>query len=244
MSGPPFATEVMDTIDASMFEHALLGRLLSPRDQQLAAQYDKGHPMLRDVVVHPPLRGADPHQYWVTGQIYHIGAQLKNPTDPKGGQVLVSHWRAFKYPAAAPYLGQNGAGIAGIKYPTVAEYVAAADKAKLTDVTCRVAWQEAPAAVWSLPPLAGLLIIGIAWPLTLGILRSVGMTRPPVVKPVPKPADPLPVINPAPTVRVVVAPPPPPPPPPVAVGDHKEYGGEFYPVVKPAHHEPEPVPKE
>jgi hypothetical protein len=245
MSGPPFATQELDTIDASTFEHALLGRLLRPRAQSLVAQYHKGQPLMRDVIVHPPLRGADPHQFWVTGQLYAIAPRFKNPTDPMAGEVVADRWLSFKYPATAPYVGQNGAGIAGAKFPTVAEYVAAADKAKLTDVTCRVAWQESPAAVWSLPPVAGLLIIGIAWPLTLGIMRSAGMTRPPVVKAAPAPAaPPPPAPKPAPAVRVVVAPPPPPPPPPVAVGDQKEYGGEFYPVVKPVHHEPEPARNE
>ena len=140
----------------------------------------------------------------------------------------------FKYPTLAPYKGQNGA--VGT-YPTVADYLKAMRALKTTNFTYRYAWQEVPAAVWTLPPLAGVLVIGVAWPLTLGVMRSMGLVRPPAVAAKPAPA---PVVAAAvkPVSGVRLAPPQPPPPPKaVPRGDDKEYGGEFYPVVKATHHE-------
>ena len=101
----------------------------------------------------------------------------------------------------------------------------------------RYSWAELPAAVWSLPAVAGVLIVGVAWPLTLGLMQSIGMARPPKVKAVPKPQ---PVAAPAFASTAVVRPavpvPVPAPKPPEPVRDDKQYGGEFYPVVKPAQH--------
>jgi hypothetical protein len=79
-------------------------------------------------------------------------------------------------------------------------------------------------------------MIGIAWPLTLGVLRSFGISKPAPVKVIAPPPQPVPVKKP---VRpagppVVVAPVTPKPPPPV---DTRKYGGEFYPVVKTTHKE-------
>jgi hypothetical protein len=68
-------------------------------------------------------------------------------------------------------------------------------------------------------------------------MQSFGMARPPKPaekpkKPAPKPAAVKPVPGPV-GVRVVA----PPTPQPAPVGDSKHYGGEFYPVVKPVHHD-------
>ena len=236
MAGPPFATDELDTVDAATFENALRGQLVRGREQVLVVRFHKDQPVVRNLIVHPPLGGDDVHRYWVTGQLYKIAPQFKNPADLKSGQVVVEQWLPFKYPAPAPYVvGRNGVGVAGTSYPTVAGFLAAVQPTKgLPPFAYRVAWQEKPAAVWSLPPAAGLLVIGVAWPLALGILRRAGMANPVKTKAAPKPATPPPPRpTPAPAaVRVVVAPPP---PPPVPVGDDRKYGGEFYPVVKPAH---------
>ena len=187
MAGPPFATDELDTVDASIFEHALQGRLLRAGQPALVARFHKDQPVVRNLIVHPPLRGDDPHKFWVTGQLYHIGPQYKNPTNAAAGEQYVEQWRPFKYPAPAPYSGQNGAVA---PFPTVAGYLSAMQQRSVPAFTYRTAWQEAPWAVWSLPPVAGLLMIGVAWPLALGILQSAGMARPPKVKAVAKPAEP------------------------------------------------------
>ncbi len=228
VAGPPFATAELDTVDASTFEYGLQGQLLRPGQAGLVVRFHRDQPVLRNLIVHPPLAGDDPRKVWVTGQIYKIGPQFKNPAVPSGPQVYVEQWVPFKYPTSVPYRGQNGA--VG-SFPTVAGYLSAMQQRKVPAFTYRVAWPEKPAVVWSLPPAAGLLSLGVAWPLALGILRSWGLAKPVKVAP-PKPAA-KPAPAPAPPVRVVVAPPlPPPVPQPVAAGDGRRFGGEFYPVEK------------
>ena len=232
-AGPPFAGEELDTVDASTFEHALLGRLVKNSQQRLNARFHPAQPDLRNVVVHPPLRGATPPQYWVTGQLYDVRARYKNPADVKAGEQYVEQWRPFKYPAPAPYPGQNGA--VGT-FPTVTQYLAAAQKVEPELISYRLAWQERPEAIWSLPPVAGLLLVGVAWPLSLGLMRRMGMAPPPRVtekRAKVAPAGGFPVQLTPSTAGVRVAPPAaPPPPPPDPHEDNRRYGGEFYPVVK------------
>ncbi len=233
-AGPPFATDELDTIDTSTFEYGLQGRLLRLGQQPLQVRFRRGEPVMRNLIVHPPLGKDEPHQFWVTGQMFKFAVTPKNPAEVRGPGACYGQWVPFKYPAAAPYVGQNGAKES---FPTVAGYLAAVQQEKgPPPFSYRVAWQEAPAAIWSLPPAAGFLMIGVAWPLSLGVLRSVGMAKPVRAKDKPEPA-PVPFASPVTGVRLAPPPPPPPPPPPEPHGDDKDYRGEFYPVVKPAHHE-------
>ena len=236
MAGPTFATAELDTVDASTFEHALLGRVLAPGEQRLVELYHKGQPVLRDVVVHPPFRGDDPPtRRWVTGELYWVGPRYKDPKNPTAGMHYVEQWKPFKYATAAPYTGQNGVRAT---YPTVSGYLAAMEQLKTTDFAYRSAWQELPVPMWVLPPFAGLLLIGSVWPLSLGVLQRVGLARMPEARqPKAKPATggfpvgPVPPATPS-TAGVRVVPPPSPKPAPVPAGDPKQYGGEFYPVAK------------
>ncbi len=245
LAGPSFATADLDTVDAATFEHALLGRTVRRGEAALVQRFHRDLPVIRDIAVHPPLRG-DPND-WVTGQLYTVGPRLKDPKNPAGGMAYYEQWRPFKYPAPAPYLGQNGA--VG-KYPTVTAYLAAMKALKTTRFEYRYAWPEMPAALWSLPPLAGVLTIGLAWPLALGGMQSVGMARPPKLKagPKAKPVALAPATAPNPRSAAALAaastagvrlaePTPPPSPKPVRPADDKEYGGEFYPVVKKGLHD-------
>ena len=135
-------------------------------------------------------------------------------------------------------------------FPTVVEYLKAVaalpnpDKAHPTlhlDFSQSIwksigqAWWERPAAKWGMPPVAGFLIIGIAWPMTLSILQSFGVAKPAPVKAKPKPiTKPEPMRVPS-TAGVVVIPNKPDAPPPLTA-ETRKYGGEFYPVVKIAEH--------
>ncbi len=238
VAGPSFATAELDTVDASTFEHALLGRLVAGGEQRFLPESQKGKPLVKDVIVHPPFHGGE-GQYWVTGMLYSVRPVLKDPSNAKGGTQLFDQWKPFKYLTKAPYKGQNGvAGVPG-NYPTVVGYLAALkakDKSAVFDY--RYAWQETAAGLWTLPPLAGLLMVGIAWPLSLRAMQSFGMARAPKVvkKPAPVP-EPAPVVKPVTGVRLAPPPPPPPAPKPTRDPDDKEYGGEFYPVVKATQHE-------
>ena len=273
MSGPWFDSDQLDTTDTPGLEVALQGIVLRHGEPALVRQFHDGLPLIRDLVVHPPFNGdPTPGRYWVTGQMYHVGPRYKDPKKPAAGMVYAEWWAPFKLPTSAPFVSKSG--LAPGKYPTVMEYLDAAQQAVVKDQhlaettakaspppakpaagrrqpatpavakvvpfpAYRFAWPERPTALWALPATAGLLLIGIAWPTTLGAMRSVGLARNPAPKV--KRAKPAPVepMRPTPStagVRVVL--------PPSAVakaadaaGDKKQYGGEFYPVVKQAHHD-------
>ena len=235
-AGPWFDTDSLDTIDPATFEHAVTGRLLRRGDPRLLKAFHDGQPVIKDLVVHPPFKGEPTGRYWVTGKLYAIYPTYKDPTSPSSKMQVVDQWTPFKFPASAPFVGEVGA--TG-KFATVGDYLAAVTKTPAAaNVRYRFAWQETPAALWTLPPLGGLLIIGIAWPTALGAMQSFGMARPPKVRAAPKPKPAVAPVRPTPsTAGVAFVPPPSTAPQPVPAGDSKEYGGEFYPVVKPVHHD-------
>jgi hypothetical protein len=216
-------------------------------------------PFLKDVMVHPPSPSDATHRYWVTGRAYFIGEKRVDPTKPNSPLKAFEEWRPFKYPAKAPYI--PGYTLVGIKklpkgsnqlqeladlktalggkseFTNISEYLQAVSKLpdsnfKFQPLT-QFAWWELPKAMWTLPPLAGVLMIGVAWPLALGILQRIGVAKPAPVKAKPAPVpEPKPIRAPS-TAGVVLTPVgPKAPPPPV---EAKKYGGEFYPVVKTTH---------
>ena len=252
--GPWFDSNQLDTIDLTAFERVLAGLPAETHDNPfLVAKYHPGQPVVRDVVVHPPFAGdPTPGRTWVTGQVYSVGPHLKDPKNPTAGSFLGEQWRPFKYPAPVPFVVRDAGpelrrrGVVALApgtYPTVSEYLAAVGKAMahpagdgkpLPFAGYRFAWPETRAALWTLPATAGVLVVGIAWPLTLGLMGRAGLTRPPKVKvakvkPAPRSAASPDTAG----VRVVL--------PPSAVAakappvDSKEYGGEFYPVAKNTH---------
>jgi hypothetical protein len=224
--------------------------------------YHKGMPVLKDVTVHPPLP-ADKNHYWVTGSFFSITRKPADPKKPNGPSQDFGEWKLFKYPAPFPYrpgyqvfedkklestpLGRRDAAeVAAEKkafagqasFPTVVEYLKAVRALPNSNFTFQYAWWELPVYKWTLPPAAGLLIFGVAWPLTLGAMRNYGLAKPVAAKAKPKPVpakQPVrPSMNkmPAGVVLKETATTPPPVP-----GERVEYGGEFYPVVKTTHKE-------
>lgn len=117
-------------------------------------------------------------------------------------------------------------------FPNVLAYLKAAHGVKDQNFSYQFAYWDLPALQWTLPPLAGLLLIGVAWPLTLTALATYGMARPPKTVKVAKPA-PVPTSAPTrPTAAVAVIKPPEPPSVPPPPPDGRKFGGEFYPVAK------------
>jgi hypothetical protein len=66
-----------------------------------------------------------------------------------------------------------------ITYPTVVEYLKSVEKDSKAKFSYRYAWQEQTAALAVLPPIAGFLIIGVAWPMTLSLMVGAGLARNP-----------------------------------------------------------------
>jgi hypothetical protein len=224
-------------------------------DPRLVEEHHKDEPLIQNVTVHPPVPGD--HRYWITGQEYWIGVRLVDPSKISGPRRVESQWRNFRYAADVPYKpgytvreekhghdSQNKvAELADLKqalgakdsFATVNDFLYAVSKLPNSQFKSQYAWWELPAAKWSLPPLAGFMMIGVAWPLTLGVLQSFGVAKPVPVKkaaaPPPKPVAVKPVKA---VIPIQVAAPAPKPPPPV---DNHEYRGEFYPVAKTTHKE-------
>ncbi len=270
--GPAFANYAINTIDVGEFEHqAYAGTKFGSSygaEAYLINQYHKGLPLLKDVVVHPPLKDGPGDRYWVTGRAYTVGSRSVDPTKVGSPQHVVEEWVGFKYSAATPYLPgyalreeQMSTGKAGFNFwtqprnrqlaelkktlgdkesfPTVLDYLKTVKAVPGSQLSYSYAWYELPAAVWSLPPLAGLLLIGIAWPLTLSVMQNTGMARPARIVKQPKPAKqskaPRPAQPPMPANAGVVFKPAEVPVPVATEAERKKYGGEFYPVVKVAH---------
>jgi hypothetical protein len=281
--GPAFVSSEADTVAVGEFEHlAYAGTKLGGGgpEWRYVNEYHKGLPLLKDVVVHPPLHGDALHQYWITGRQYWIGTRMVDPTKPGSKEHLMWGWKSFKYAAPTPYVpgyaqrkvqlqdelnrrqdrAKHDTGfrlrmeIANINseirqmddiqksvgnqnsFPTVIDYLKTVKGMQGSTLTYSFAWYELPAAIWALPPIAGLLMIGIAWPLALGVMQNWGMARPPSVKkpkrvtsPLPKPVVPI-----AASAGVVFKPVVPAPEAAVE-SEHAEYRGEFYPVVKSSH---------
>ena len=221
-------------------------------------KYHKGLPRLRSVTVHPPLASDPEHRYWVTGESYTVGMRPRDAAKPASGEEVFEEWKPFKYGAKAPYepgyalredKGLTGppaydAALAELKkelggkksFPTVIDYLKAVQAMPNANVQYRTAWWERPGAMWSLPPAAGFLFIGVAWPMTLSLMQNFGVAKRPQVKAKPKPVAPLEPMRIPQTTGVSFKPDTPAPPPPVPT-DSKAYGGEFYPVAKVAQHD-------
>jgi hypothetical protein len=102
-------------------------------------------------------------------------------------------------------------------------------------------WEKKP-FMWTLPAVAGIFVIGLGGPLLVQILQAMGLAAVPAPslsaapkpKPTPKAA---PAKRPVPVMAMgnvtVVAPAP---PKPMTEAEKKQYGGEFYPVVKTTAH--------
>jgi hypothetical protein len=258
--GPSFDTQPRDTIEQGEFENGALALTKFAqqfRMQRLLDAHHKGLPMLRSVTVHPPI-ASDPKTYWITGEMFSIDVKPDDPTKIGSAGKIAGEWKAFKYPASVPYepgytrreekkldrgtlkntleadLKKSLGGKAN--FPTAVEYLNAVAALPGSTFKPQYAWWERTVPIWTLPPLAGVLMIGVAWPLTLSAMRTFGLAKPAHVKAKPtavrRPVRPTNTAMPAGVVLKPVTPVAPPVP-----TEHKEYGGEFYPVVKTTHKE-------
>jgi hypothetical protein len=173
--GPWFDAENLDTTDQGTFERQLIGLPPHRPVADLIERFHKNLPLIKDLTVHPPLAGDSTKTYWVTGKSYTIVRERKNLKDLKSPLVDIERWDPFKFQAKTPYTATIGAPG---EYPTVVEYLRAVQKQPSAKFTFKVAWWDTPALTLILPAVAGVLMIGLAWPLALGLMQGVGLARP------------------------------------------------------------------
>ena len=176
--GAWFDIEGLETMDQPTFDHEIAGMIVANRsDRRLIQAYHADQPMLKNLVIHPPVEDEPTHSYWITGKYYRVYVDNVKPGDASTPIVNREDWVPFRYRAAVPY--RSTAAAAG-SYPTVVEYLAAVKKKYPTAaVPSRFAWWEQSMPTMLLPAAAGLLIIGIAWPLTLMLMQGAGLARAP-----------------------------------------------------------------
>ena len=176
--GPWFDVEGLETMDQPTFDREIAGMLVGNRsDRRLIQAYHADQPMLKNLVIHPPVEDEPTHSYWITGMYYRVYEDNVKPGDASTPIVNREDWIPFKYRAAVPY--RSTAAAAG-SYPTVVEFLAAVQKKYPTvAVPSRFAWWEQSMPTVLFPAAAGLLIIGIAWPLALGLMQGAGLARAP-----------------------------------------------------------------
>jgi hypothetical protein len=178
--GPTFDVDSQDSLDQPSFEHALLA--IPERSQTtLVQQYRKQLPgdyLVTGLTVHPPSPD-DPKVYWVSGWEFRVTPQRPDPKTPGKTLPPYAKWTRFIYKANSPYTAFNGAPG---KYPTIVEYLRAFSKLPVAKFTFRVAWWENPTMTLVLPSFAGLLLIGIVWPLTLNLMVRTGLAKQPEPK--------------------------------------------------------------
>ncbi len=175
--GPWFDKEGIETLDQPTFDLEAAGSQAGlRRDRQLVQRYNGDEPLLRNLVVHAPVMGEPTHSYWVTGEYHRIYEDHKKPGDLSSPVVTWGEWVTFKYRAPAPYRAAEGAPG---RYATVAAFLSAAEKKAPHPIPYRFAWWEQSMPTIVLPTISGILIIGIAWPLTLGLMQGAGLARAP-----------------------------------------------------------------
>jgi hypothetical protein len=180
--GPWFDVEGLETLDQPTFDREVAGMQSTiPRhDRQLIQQHHAGEPMLKDLVVHGEVSGEPTHSYWVTGRFFRISVDHQKQGDNSSPVVAIGEWVPFKYRAAVPYT--STVTLPG-HYPTVVDFLAAVQrKYPKGFVPYRFAWYEQTQPTMLQLPIAGLLIIGIAWPLTLMLMQGAGLARAPQTK--------------------------------------------------------------
>jgi hypothetical protein len=178
LSGTTAEGTKLETIDQGVFERMVSKTPgLNYHELQLP-KYAADKPWMKNVVVHPPLPD-EQGTYYVVGKVFSIGPERENPKDPTSPLVTSGRWDAFRYEAKAPYHAVIGAP--GV-YPTVMAYFDAVKKevpdAKLA---YRYAWWDATAPTLILPAMAGFLIIGVAWPMSIQLMQGAGLA--PVAQP-------------------------------------------------------------
>ncbi|HSV15685.1 MAG TPA: hypothetical protein VLI90_15595, partial [Tepidisphaeraceae bacterium] len=99
-------------------------------------------------------------------------AATRAATRPAAIAAAAKKKKAATNPTTAAAAATATPAIPQIKiHHTVVEYLQSKQSDPNAHFSYRYAWQENKAAMAILPPIAGLLIIGIAWPVTLGLMQ-------------------------------------------------------------------------
>jgi hypothetical protein len=280
--GPSTDVAGIDTLDQPRFERAAAGLAGGRREENMLEAYAGDKPFLKDLVVHPPLPGEKSNLYWITGKVLSAELDHENRADPKTKTVLWGDYRPFRYPAPIPY---HAVAVARGTYDNVMVYLNNVKKNEpRAAASYSYAWWDYTLPTLLLPALAGFLMIGVAWPMTIHLMQGAGLAKLPEPKkaklPKSKPAKAKAAVDhsaadarldelntqleedlaagatahgPAAAAATVEAPvkaltASPAETAATAAAEQerliREYGGEFYPVAKTAHKEPDtPAPK-
>ncbi len=173
--GPWYDTDNLSTMDQPSFEREIAGQPSNRHlNARLTAQYLPDQPLVKDLVVHPPLPGDTRGANWVTGKMVNVELLPRNASDPSGPKAAVETWQPFKLRAPIPYKTADGKAT---QYPTIVPFLDEKLRGNRS-VTFRYAWWEKSAPTILLPAAGGLLIVGIAWPLTISLMMGVGLAKP------------------------------------------------------------------
>ena len=136
--GPWFDKEGLETLDQPTFDREFAGLQTGfRRDRNLILTYHGNEPMLKDLVVHTPVPDEPTHSYWITGEYCRIYEDNKKTGDTSSPVVVKQDWIPFKYRAPVPYRAVDG-----VRYPTVVEFLSAAEKRNANPIPYRFAWWE------------------------------------------------------------------------------------------------------
>jgi hypothetical protein len=175
-AGHWFDTDDLPTLSPIILEQLVIGRPAPSPLRRFIPAAQQQQPMVKNLVVHPPVAGDPSASNWVTGKMYEIVARPADPARPSHIAGYYEEWEPFKCRATLPY--KATAGAPG-KYPNIIAYLTAVQKKSRLPLAFRYAWWEQPTLALLLPTAAGLLIIGIAWPLSIALMQGAGLTRPP-----------------------------------------------------------------
>jgi hypothetical protein len=104
-SGPSYSGDNITDMEQLRFERGLIGEPAGGQGRfiRLTTQQLAGQPILRNVVVHPPIAGERSNSYWVTGQVCEVEPVRKDPKNPASEIWNQATWSPFRYEAKAPY---------------------------------------------------------------------------------------------------------------------------------------------
>lgn len=134
---------------------------------------------LSDVVVHPPVpedRKSDPGGdspvgtpiYWVTGKLH----EMKFVVDHGKARFEEASVSDFFHRGPAPYKTY------GKSYPTVMALLdEVARQSGGKSGRYHFAWWEKPSAIWSIYPIAGVVLVGGVWPFIIQLMVGLGLGR-------------------------------------------------------------------
>lgn len=180
-AGPWYDDDSLLTLESGNLEMLVNGQPAPSPFNRLVRAFHRNEPVVKNLVVHPPVAGEPTGSEWVTGKMYQIVVAAKDSSNPQSALAYYEQWTPFKCRAGRPYKAFDGAPG---KYVDIVAYLAAVQKKANPALRFQYAWWERPVWTVLLPTVGGLLIIGIAWPLLLMLMQGTGIARPRRVKPV------------------------------------------------------------